>query len=512
MSAAPKFNPSLPEYLQLGLTLPAMREIYSRLPPNAIEEVNSTIPLKNGKPKYQTNNVVNGYVFQYYIEIWGKEDGLSICERLSKGKWASHINRADIFISWALSSDFSCLLDAVDLYLETNPELNPDKTFFCIFDFVTRYVNLKSDLKRLGDIIENTPKTVLLIEPWNAPLPLKRAHCIEEIYHTKKASRKLEFMMSHKQQTFFENALANDFESVVQSMSNIDIRNAECRHEEEKIEILAKIEKLVGVRTCNQMVISLLREVMTHYGRDALAKLQPEKRALSGVIVNVALLNSSVGKYDESFALLTEAIAGREKTLGEKHKDTLVARENLAMHFMNQGKYADALPIFRDVLEGYQTTTGDENESTLNAMNNLALVLEKQGKFDEAMPLFEKTIEHSRVILGDRHDETLTAIRNFSALLIDSGQLKKARIFCTEACDGFKEIHGHRHPKTLQALHDWGVLLFKESRFEDSLEMLKRSQSGRKQVLGDDHPDTKESDLWLEKLETHEEFCLMKFR
>ena len=40
------------------------------------------------------------------------------------------------------------------------------------------------DLALLGDCVSALGHTVLLMEPWHAPKPLKRAYCIKEVYHT----------------------------------------------------------------------------------------------------------------------------------------------------------------------------------------------------------------------------------------------------------------------------------------------------------------------------------------
>ena len=47
-----------------------------------------------------------------------------------------------------------------------------------------RQTDVAKDLESLGDYISALGHTVLLMEPWHAPKPLKRAYCIKEVYHT----------------------------------------------------------------------------------------------------------------------------------------------------------------------------------------------------------------------------------------------------------------------------------------------------------------------------------------
>ena len=85
---------TLPEHLRLGVTLAGMRALLSKLPSDAVEQVNANIPLdKKGEPKYPTNDAENGYVNQYFRTLEAKVDGLAVCERLQK-RGSPHVGEA----------------------------------------------------------------------------------------------------------------------------------------------------------------------------------------------------------------------------------------------------------------------------------------------------------------------------------------------------------------------------------------------------------------------------------
>ena len=75
---------ALPPHLRLGITLPGMRELYGKLPRNAVQQVNKSIPKdkKTRKPKFPRNKVINGYVNQFFVTNEAKADNLGVCERL----------------------------------------------------------------------------------------------------------------------------------------------------------------------------------------------------------------------------------------------------------------------------------------------------------------------------------------------------------------------------------------------------------------------------------------------
>ena len=91
-------------------------------------------------------------------------------------------------------------------------------------DYVIRQTNVKPDLALLGECVSAVGHTVLLMEPWNDPLPLKRAYCIKEVYHTQASGAAFDVVMSTEQQAAFEAALVEDFDSVRAGVSRVDVR------------------------------------------------------------------------------------------------------------------------------------------------------------------------------------------------------------------------------------------------------------------------------------------------
>jgi hypothetical protein len=191
---------TLPEHLQLGVTLAGMRELLLKLPSDALEQVNAQIPLDKvtGEPKFPTNDTFNGYASQFFMNLWAKEpkegqpegDGLAVCERLQE-QGSPHVGKATVFVSWFLATTIETLLDALANYLEQQG-LREEDTFFWVCDYVIRQTNVGPDLKLLGECASAVGHTVLLMEPWHAPAPLKRAYCIKEVYYTQKSGARFD--------------------------------------------------------------------------------------------------------------------------------------------------------------------------------------------------------------------------------------------------------------------------------------------------------------------------------
>ena len=179
---------ALPEHLRLGVTLTGMRELLSQLPSDAVaqvnkhmEEVNAKLVAK-GKLPFPKNANVNGYINQFFIELWEKEDNLTVCQRLQRQE-SPHVGPANVFVSWFLETPVDTLLDALDCFIKQKG-LREEDVYFWVCDYVIRQTEAKEDLESLGDCVSALGHTVLLMEPWHAPAPLKRAYCIKEVYHT----------------------------------------------------------------------------------------------------------------------------------------------------------------------------------------------------------------------------------------------------------------------------------------------------------------------------------------
>ena len=223
---------ALPKHLQLGVTLSGMREVLAQLPSDAVRQVNAKTPRWEGRrvgcctwrgaPKFPKNKTLNGYVSQYFVTRWEEEDGNSVCERL-RTRDSPHVGKATVFVSWFLDTPIATLLAALANFLKQKG-LREEDTFFWVCDYVIRQTDVHADLEWLGYCVSAIGHTVLLMEQWHDPQPLKRAYCIKEVYHTQISGAAFDVVMSTEQQKAFERALVRGFASFTGKLSEVDVR------------------------------------------------------------------------------------------------------------------------------------------------------------------------------------------------------------------------------------------------------------------------------------------------
>jgi tetratricopeptide (TPR) repeat protein len=356
------------------------------------------------------------------------------------------------FVSHAWAYQFADLLSA----LATLPDA--DEQYFWIDIFVGAQHKAPTLPQEwwsttFKDAVAHIGHTVLVLQPWHAPVPLTRSWCLWEIFCTLDTAKELTIVLSQAQQEAFQKALLDEFDSIVMAMSKIDTRKAEAFKEADEKMIYAAIEKTAGGFTeVNGRIHDRLREWLAQAARELLVKLRRGK--------------------------------------GDTHKETLQSMNRLAMLLFDQGKLDEAEPLFRETLRVRRETLGDTHPDTLGSINNLALLLRDQGKLVEAEPLYRETLRGSRETLGDTHLDTLGSINNMAILLMNQGKLIEAEPLYREALRGKRETLGHKHPKTLDSINNLAILLRKQGKLDEAVPLFREALRGRRETLGDTHPST----------------------
>src|SRR5262245_1414622 len=90
-------------------------------------------------------------------------------------------------------------------------------------------------------------------------------------------------------------------------------------------------------------------------------------------------------RYREAEAKLREALAIRQKILGEQHPATAASYSNVGCYLYEQGKHVEALPLSRKALAISQQVLGEQHPETANCYNNVGFCLAAQGEHAEAL-------------------------------------------------------------------------------------------------------------------------------
>ena len=115
-----------------------------------------------------------------------------------------------------------------------------------------------------------------------------------------------------------------------------------------------------------------MRGALAHAGAQVLDERNAAGDEALGLAFELAVLYDEQGKYDEAKAMHERVLAGKERTLGADHPDTLATVHSLATVLKQQGKLDEAKAMYERALAGQERTLGADHPDTLKTVGNLA--------------------------------------------------------------------------------------------------------------------------------------------
>jgi len=135
----------------------------------------------------------------------------------------------------------------------------------------------------------------------------------------------------------------------------------------------------------------LLDKVAAKYKRRQRRMDEQVQAKLQG---NIALLYHQIEVHDEAIAFGKLAVASREATLGEAHRDTLVSRGWLASYLKASGDLDEAIFLQRETLVLCEDSLGANHATTVHTLTMLCEYLFQSRRFDEAVPKLGRLSAH----------------------------------------------------------------------------------------------------------------------
>ncbi|KAH8152885.1 uncharacterized protein LAJ45_03111 [Morchella importuna] len=195
-------------------------------------------------------------------------------------------------------------------------------------------------------------------------------------------------------------------------------------------------------------------------------------------------------RFNESLPWYERALAGREKSLGKDHPDTLTTVHSMASVFYNQGEYGKALEWYERALAGCEKSLGKDHPDTLSTVYSMASVFYNQGEYGKALEWYERALAGEEKSLGKDHPDTLSTVHSMASVFYNQGEYGKALEWYERALAGEEKSLGKDHPDTLSTVHSMASVFSRQGEYGKALEWHERALAGEEKSLGKDHPDT----------------------
>jgi CHAT domain-containing protein/tetratricopeptide (TPR) repeat protein len=239
-------------------------------------------------------------------------------------------------------------------------------------------------------------------------------------------------------------------------------------------------------------------------GLESYKTFSPGDQLFAQTINNFALLYDDEGRYDEAERLYKQALALRQRPLGEEDLAQAESFSNLASLYRVTGRYGEAEPLYQHSLEIEQRLLTPEDPEVARALNdlgvlyyderryaeaesfykqalairhkikpggddegvslnNLAEVYNAQGRYDEAEPLYKRSLAIKRLTLPPQHPDVALALNNLAQLYRRQGRYADAEALYKESLAIYQNALPPGHPDLQVVLGNLGLLYYARS-------------------------------------------------
>ena len=454
----------------------------------------------------------------------------------------SIVRKAEVFISHAHQCEFLTVIDALDWHFcnaASSSTNNDDEDpyiwldIFCINQHRPTDWTFEWLSNTFKSTIQDFGRTVMVMSPWNDPLPFTRAWCIFEVYCTiddppnkgsieernsslkndttntnsaeKKGKGSFEIAMGELDRQTFLKAITSSSGQKLQDtvngmLSNIRADKSQCSIEHDRRNIFRAIQTSVGFGTINSLVFAQYRDWVIKVTRHEVEKCDKNDynsdsdtgRRRLDLIQALGVLHLGQGKYKEAAPFLHESYEQRRSLTVSPSTDpgVLLAMEYLGQLFFSEGNYEKAGSLFQDCMKKREQSLGQEHPATLDVMNHLAFNYYNQGLYSLARPLYTNCYHKRMTVLGKNHPDTLTSLNNLAALYYKIKEYDVARPLYEECLENRRKVLGRHHPDTLTIMNNVGLLYTQLGLFDLAVPLHEECYTNRKMLLGDNHPNT----------------------
>jgi CHAT domain-containing protein len=187
--------------------------------------------------------------------------------------------------------------------------------------------------------------------------------------------------------------------------------------------------------------------------------------------------------------LAKEALAIRQKLLGEAHSDYATSLLSLARLYEDMREYGKALPLLQQARDLHKRVLGEAHPHYATNLHILASLYKDMGQYGKALPLFEQARDLYKQVLGEAHPHYATSLNNLATLYHDMGEYGKALPLYQQATDLRKRLLGEAHPHYADSLNNLALLYQEMGEYGKALPLYQQATDLRKRLLGEVHPD-----------------------
>lgn len=219
------------------------------------------------------------------------------------------------------------------------------------------------------------------------------------------------------------------------------------------------------------------------------------------------------GEFDKARDAFREALAIRQRILGDDDLESAASRSQLGEALLAQAKYQEARALLERTVTQRRGALGDDHPDTSTSLDQLARLLQAVGDYEAARPLYEQSLAINTKCYGTANLRTLTSITNLAGLLMTMGDYQAARDQFREALAAYRSLVGDEHVAVARVLSNLSFALLQLGEHDEAQACNEEALAIRRKLLGDEHLDVAASlDLAADMLINDGDFVVAEAR
>ncbi|KAF2451256.1 TPR-like protein [Karstenula rhodostoma CBS 690.94] len=158
------------------------------------------------------------------------------------------------------------------------------------------------------------------------------------------------------------------------------------------------------------------------------------------VLANIGCALQHLSRWTEAYEVMSRALSGRKRILGEDHPHTIQSRANLAQIYVTSGDMAGAEMIIRETLRIHVVKLGEDHHLSLHILNNLGYLLLGQDRYAEAAETLYRVASKRDRVLGPQHCDTLASMFYASEAYWKMGRFDEALSLGRKVLEGRRNL------------------------------------------------------------------------
>jgi hypothetical protein len=282
-------------------------------------------------------------------------------------------------------------------------------------------------------------RTILILMPLKKAIPLTRAWCVWEMFCSIAAENvELCIALPPSERIVLEEMLMNEFEEIINIMTNVQIEKSQAFLTEDQNEIHRIVNEQCtnGYNGVNTIICNGLRNWLIET-----SELLLQRQGDGGIDNKIGAegVNSGVEGDGDAKGKVDCKLQFQE---GEESEKRLELMNQIGKMLHEQNRYVKAETLYREVLHRRQLLLGNDHIDTLASMNNLIkLLLDLNKNLNEVEILLHESLEIEEIKYGLIHSATLITITSLGTFSLHQDNLDAAERYFRRALRGWELIN-----------------------------------------------------------------------